>query len=417
MRTLILGLFALHFIFLAYFNNVYVAGLPVRSFLILLAGGLVVMRDYGTLFRIGLVSKVYLLLGIVGLLVSLANNVTPGNIANGELKLLQSYLMVLVAFFVVEQFGFRTLGYLVVGIALPSALVGILQGLDVQLAWKLQSGLLSIQNKELSDEIRSQMTEALSRPPGLSLYAIPQTYMLLGALMINLYLVLQNRYNPRFQMVAVAVGVILIGGIFASETRSAMGAALLMPALIYVILFPARVIPVTGLLVLLGAVAAIVMADKAGMDSRLVSLDDASAVGRATLYKYGTELFLQQPFGYGFNFDTVEYAVEYFVNDNNLFRYEPTEKAHYIVPVHNSILNLVHTFGFIGVLLLVYYVYRLIGNSWYRAVLIAGAFVNSIFHNAGILSNDLFMDMVIAVMMYELYRQNTAGAVAESRVH
>jgi len=198
MRTLILGLFALHFIFLAYFNNVYVAGLPVRSFLILLAGGLVVMRDYGTLFRIGLVSKVYLLLGIVGLLVSLANNVTPGNIANGELKLLQSYLMVLVAFFVVEQFGFRTLGYLVVGIALPSALVGILQGLDVQLAWKLQSGLLSIQNKELSDEIRSQMTEALSRPPGLSLYAIPQTYMLLGALMINLYLVLQNRYNPRF---------------------------------------------------------------------------------------------------------------------------------------------------------------------------------------------------------------------------
>ncbi|MBO0612365.1 hypothetical protein [Thiothrix fructosivorans] len=79
------------------------------------------------------------------------------------------------------------------------------------------------------------------------------------------------------------------------------------------------------------------------------------------------------------------------------------------MPVHNSILNLVHTFGFIGVLLLVYYVYRLIGNSWYRAVLIAGAFVNSIFHNAGILSNDLFMDMVIAVMMYELYRQNTAG--------
>ena len=35
MRTVILGLFALHFVFLAYLNNVYVAGLPVRSFLIL----------------------------------------------------------------------------------------------------------------------------------------------------------------------------------------------------------------------------------------------------------------------------------------------------------------------------------------------------------------------------------------------
>ncbi|MGB5597460.1 MAG: hypothetical protein WBM66_01995, partial [Thiothrix litoralis] len=73
MRTVILGVFALHFIFLAYLNNVYVAGLPVRSFLILLAGGLVVMRDYTTLFRIGLASKVYLLLAMLGLVVSLAN--------------------------------------------------------------------------------------------------------------------------------------------------------------------------------------------------------------------------------------------------------------------------------------------------------------------------------------------------------
>ena len=412
MRTVILGLFALHFVFLAYLNNVYVAGLPVRSFLILLVGGLIILRDYTVMFRIGLASKVYLLLAMLGLVVSLANNVTPGNIANGELKLLQSYLMVLGSFFVVEQFGFRTLGYLVVGIALPSALVGIMQGLDVQFAWTLQSVLASIQNKEISDEIQSQITEALLRPPGLSLYAIPQTYMLLGALALNLYLVLQNRYSPRFQMVALVVAVILAGGIFASETRSAMGAALLMPALIYLFLFPARVIPAAGLLVLLGGVAFVLLADKAGMDSRLVSLDDASAAGRSTLYKYGTELFLQRPFGYGFNFDTVEYAVEYFVNDNNIFHYEPSEKAHFIVPVHNSILNLVHTFGFSGVLLLVYYVYKLVGRAWYRAVFILGAFVNSIFHNAGILSNDLFMDMVIAVMLYELYRQNTAASAA-----
>lgn len=412
MRTVILGLFALHFVFLAYLNNVYVAGLPVRSFLILLVGGLIILRDYTVMFRIGLASKVYLLLAMLGLVVSLANNVTPGNIANGELKLLQSYLMVLGSFFVVEQFGFRTLGYLVVGIALPSALVGIMQGLDVQFAWKLQSVLASIQNKEISDEIQSQITEALLRPPGLSLYAIPQTYMLLGALALNLYLVLQNRYSPRFQMVALVVAVMLAGGIFASETRSAMGAALLMPALIYLFLFPARVIPAAGLLVLLGGVAFVLLADKAGMDSRLVSLDDASAAGRSTLYKYGTELFLQRPFGYGFNFDTVEYAVEYFVNDNNIFHYEPSEKAHFIVPVHNSILNLVHTFGFSGVLLLVYYVYKLVGRAWYRAVFILGAFVNSIFHNAGILSNDLFMDMVIAVMLYELYRQNTAASAA-----
>lgn len=410
MRAIILGLFALHFLFLAYFNNVYLAGLPVRSFLILLAGGLVVLRDYASLFRIGVVSKVYLLLAMIGLVVSLVNDVSPGNIANGELKLLQSYLMVLVAFFVVEQYGFRTLAYTVIAIALPSALLGIMQALDVQFAWKLHEGLMNLQNKELSDEIRSQITEVLIRPPGLSLYAIPQTYMLLGALILNLYLVLQHRHEPTIQLVALMVSVMLVGGIFASETRSAMGAALLMPALIYLFLFPARVLPAAGLLVLLGGIAAVLLADKAGLDSRLVSLDDASAAGRSTLYKYGTELFLQQPFGYGFNFDTVEYAVEYFINERNLFHYEPSEKAQYIVPVHNSILNLTHTFGFAGLLLLVYYVYRLVGRCWYRAVFILGAFVNSVFHNAGILSNDLFMDIVLAVMVYEQHRQPIAQA-------
>ncbi|OQX13678.1 MAG: hypothetical protein BWK73_11570 [Thiothrix lacustris] len=409
MRTVVLGVFALHFIFLAYLNNVYLAGLPIRSFLILLAGGLVIMLDYGVMFRLGVVSKVYALLAMLGLLVSLANSVPSGSIVNGELKLLQSYLMVLVAFFVVEQYGLRMLAYLVIGVALPSALVGIMQGLEVQFAWKLHGILMGIQNKALSDEIQSQITEALLRPPGLSLYAIPQTYLLLGALILNLYRVLQNRDNPRLQAIALVVSAVLVGGIFASETRSAMGAALLMPALIYLFVFPTRVIPLAGLLVLLGGVAAVLLADKAGLDSRLMNLDDASAVGRSTLYKYGTELFLQQPFGYGFNFDTVDYAIDYFINDNNLFHYEPHEKAHYIVPVHNSILNLVHTFGFAGVLLLGYYVYRLIGWAWYRAVFILGAFVNSIFHNAGILSNDLFMDIVIAVMVYELYRQRTTS--------
>lgn len=408
MRAIILGLFALHFLFLAYFNNVYLAGLPVRSFLILLTGGLVILRDYTTVFRIGLASRVYLLLAMIGLVVSLVHDVTPANLANGELKLLQSYLLILAAYFVVEQYGLRTLATIVIGIALPSAVIGILQGLDVQFAWQLHDSLMNLQNKELSDDIRAQIDEVLIRPPGLSLYAIPQTYMLLGALTLNLYLLLQQRDDTRIQLLGLLISVLLAGGIFASETRSAMGAALLIPALVYLFLFPARVLPIAGLLALLGGIAAVLLADKTGLDSRLVSLDDASAAGRSTLYKYGTELFLRQPFGYGFNFDTVNYAVEYFINERNLFHYEPSEKAQYIVPVHNSILNLMHTFGFAGLILLGYYVYRLVGRSWYRAVFIVGAFVNSVFHNAGILSNDLFMDIVIAVMLHEQYQPTPA---------
>lgn len=414
MRAVILGLFALHFIFLAYLNNVYLAGLPMRSFLILLLGGLVFLYDHTILARLGLVNMVYLPLAIIGLIVSIANNVTLGNIVNGELKLLQSYLMVLSAYFVMEQYGFRTLATVIVGIALPSAVIGILQGIDVHAAWSLHDALLNMQNKELSDDIRSQITEVLIRPPGLTLYAIPQTYMLLSAVIMTLYVVLRSPNDQPTQLMALVILALLTGGILASETRSALGAALFMSGIVYLVVFPDKIIPTGALLILLGVITFLVFGGSGGdVDLRLISLDDTSAEGRATLYKYGTELFLRQPFGYGFNFDTVEYATEYFVNGRNLFHYEPYEKAQYIVPVHNSILNLVHTYGFAGLLLLGYYVYRMIGGNWYRAAFIAGAFLNSIFHNVGILSNDLFMDIVLAVMLFEINQQQAIRLIQQ----
>ncbi|MBJ6611655.1 MAG: O-antigen ligase family protein [Candidatus Thiothrix moscowensis] len=414
MRILILGLFALHFIFLAYLNNVYLAGLPMRSFLILLLGGLIFLQDHTILARLHPVNLVYALLAIVGLVVSILHDVTLVNIFNGELKLLQSYLLVLAAYFILEQYGIRTLILVIVGIALPSAIIGILQALDVAAAWQWHTNLQAIQNKELSDESRIQIAEVLLRAPGLALYAIPQTYMLLSAMILTLYAVLRRPQDQPTQLLGAGILLILAAGIFASETRSAMGAALVMPAIIYLRQYPTKVIPAGILLLLAGMIVMLFSGDNgADVDSRLVSLDDASAVGRSTLYKYGTELFLQQPFGYGFNFDTVEYATEYFVNDRNLFAYEPYEKAQYIVPVHNSILNLVHTFGFIGLILLGYYVFRLVNGNWYRATFMLGSFMNSLFHNAGILSNDLFMDIVLAVMVYEVNQQNATVPVVQ----
>ena len=131
MRNVILGLFALHFIFLAYLNNVYVAGLPVRSFLILLAGSLVLLLDYNITTRIRPVNLVYSLLALIGLLVSIGNDVSLPNIINGELRLLQSYLMILVSVYILEQYGLKTLILTIVGLALPSAIIGVMQGLGV----------------------------------------------------------------------------------------------------------------------------------------------------------------------------------------------------------------------------------------------------------------------------------------------
>lgn len=401
MPKLIYSLFIVHLLFLAYLNNVYVAGVPARSLLILLTGFLVLVQRREILGEVILLNRVYVMLMVLGLLISLLNQVSLGSIINGELKLLQSYLVVLVSYYIVSNLGFRYLGGAFLLIVLPSALIGILQALEVNKAWLMHEMLMGLQNKEISDEIQSQIQEALSRPPGLALYAIPQTYMLLSAVIFSSYFVLSQQTEMRYQILLLLVNIALIGGIFASETRSAMGAAVFTLFIVYAWRFRSTTTMVTALAVAIGIAIYFIKTGDTALESRLVSLDDASAQGRKTLYKYGIDLFLQRPWGYGFNFDTVDYAHDFFINAQNLFSYGPHEKAQYIVPVHNSLLNLVHAFGAFGLLLFCYYLYCLLDGYWYRYVFLLGALMNSAFHNAGILSGDLFIDMVIGAFLYE----------------
>jgi hypothetical protein len=399
MRTIILWLFGLHFLFLAYLNNMYIGGLPSRSLLILLLAGLVILMDPSILTRLKPASLVYFLLALLGLLVSLANDTPSGNIVDGELKLLQSYLMILTSMFILEQFGFATLGKIALAITLPSALVGILQWSGVDAAWSIQKTLLELQDTvagTFDGELEGEL-----RPPGLALYAIPQTYMLLSSLMLCLYWLRQYLHDQYAQLILTSIAILLLGGIFASETRSAIVAALLIFSVSYASLFPFRILVSAIIVVLAGLFVYSLMDGNFVLDSRVVSLEDQSASGRYTLFKYGIDLFLNQPFGYGFGFNTTEYAQNFFFNDHNILEYHPNEKDQFLVPVHNFVLNLAHPFGFSALFIFGYYVYQLTKNNWYSALLIFGAFLNAIFHNAGVLNNDLFMDIIIAVMIYE----------------
>ncbi len=401
MQKIVFLLFVLHLIFLAYLNNVYVAGLPLRSVLILLSGMLVAFHQKDIFAEIQLVNKLYLLLMLYGLLISLLNQVELAKIINGELKLLQSYLVVLCGYYLVRNFGYKALAYMFLIIIVPSAVVGAMQALDVNKAWLLHDLVFSLQNKEISDDIQNQIIEALLRPPGLALYAIPQTYMLLSAVVFSSYLVLSSATSGRMQTVLLVINFIILAGLVASETRSAMGAALFIYGVVYFYKFRTASLMLLTIMVLAASAFFLWQSSDGMIDSRIVSLDDQSAQGRITLYKYGLELFFRRWWGYGFNFDTVAYAPHYFINNLNIFTYGPEEKAQYIVPVHNSILNTMHTFGLLGVIVLAYYLYRLVDGLWYRLVFVLGMLMNSSFHNAGILAGDLFVDIVIAVWLYE----------------
>lgn len=401
MSKIIFTLFVLHLVFLAYLNNFYLAGIPFRSVLIVVAGILVTLHQKEIFTEIKLANKVYLLLMGYGLLISLINQVELSKIINGELKLLQSYLVILCGYYLVRNFGFKSLAYTFLLVVTPSALVGIMQALDVNSAWVLHDALSTLQNKKISADIQGQIEEALLRAPGLALYAIPQTYMLLAAVVFSCYLVLSSELEGRYQFLLLMVNVVILFGIVASETRSAMGAALFMLTVIYVYKFRSASLIVISVILLAGILSYLFNINGTEIDYRIASLDDQSAKGRVTLYKYGIELFLQRWWGYGFNFDTVEYAPHYFINSLNLFSYGPDEKAQYIVPVHNSILNTMHTYGVFGVVVLGYYLFRLLDGFWYRFIFITGTLMNSSFHNAGILAGDLFIDMVIAALLYE----------------
>ena len=247
MPKFIYSLFIVHLLFLAYLNNVYFAGVPVRSLLILGTGLLVLVQQKAILSEVSLLNRVYLMLMVLGLLISLLNQVSLGSMINGELKLLQSYLVVLVSYYIVSNLGFKYLGGAFLLIVLPSALVGILQALEVNKAWLLHEMLMGLQNKEISDEIQSQIQEALSRPPGLALYAIPQTYMLLSAIIFSSYFVLSQQTETRHQILLLLVNIALLGGIFASETRSAMGAAVFTLFIVYAYRFRGMTAMLTGL--------------------------------------------------------------------------------------------------------------------------------------------------------------------------
>lgn len=400
LNKIILAMYLLHFILYSYLNVLYVAGFPLRSLVIVLTGMLVVASKYRIVKSLGIVNYIYVAFAVLGLIISVANDQSLSLIIDGELKLFQSYLVILVSYYILEEFGFKLLGIVVIIIVLPTALVGILQGLNIEPAWTLHDAIGRFMDVKMDEAF--QLAQK-GRAPGLANFAIPQTSLLLSVIFITCYFVLAVKNNNKLQYLLLVLNLIFLLAILASQTRSALGAALITISIIYFkTLNFKQLIPMIATFIIVAITFSVLSGSTTeNVDSRIAGFGDQSARDKLTLSKYSIELFIKEPFGYGFNFDTVKYATTFFTNEKNIFDYGILEKAQYLVPVHNAMAHILITYGFIGLILLFIYIYQMVKFRWYHILFVSSVLLNSSFHNMGILNGDLNIDMIFAIFLYE----------------
>ena len=400
LNKIILALFFLHFTLYSYLNVLYIAGFPLRSLVIVLTGALVLVSEYRLVKSLGIVNFIYIALAVLGFIISIINDRSFVLIIDGELKLLQSYLVILVSYYILVEFGFKLLGIVIIIITIPTAIFGILQGLDIDFAWVMHDVISHFMGVEMDKEF---LLAQQGRAPGLANFAIPQSSLLLNVIFLTCYFILAVKDNMKLQYLLFILNVIFILAILASQTRSALGAAFITLLIVYLkTLKFKQLLPISITLIILTLVFSVLLGNSPeSVDSRLTSLGDQSARDKLTLSKYSIELLAKQPYGYGFSFDTMNYATVFFLNQNTLFDYDVLEKAQYLVPVHNAMAHIAITYGFIGFILLFVYLYQLAKFRWYHILFVSSVLLNSSFHNMGILNGDLNIDMIFAIFLYE----------------
>ena len=420
MKYAILSIFVLHMVILTYLNNSYLAGLPFRSYLMVLCGGLVVLEGSHYFTDLKVANLVYGVLAVTGIIVSLYNTVFFPDILRGSIRLFQSWLITICSYYLLINFGYRAILYPILLVAIPSSIVGILQSIDLGFAWDLRAILGGLQNTETIQVLDADFVDTKTRPPGLTLFAITQVYLLFTAIALSLVVFCQKMDKNQPVWLVLAVIFILYAGMIASETRSAIGAGAVMIFVTFLKYRPASTLISSVILAIAAMSIQAYISTNKDDSSRVLNLGDKSAKGRAALYKYGLELAVKKPVGYGYSFDSVKLADEYFMNEKNWFNYNNEETAQFYVAIHNAVLNVTHVYGVLGMLVLIIYVFNLAKTNWFFLLVLGSYLVNSFFHNAGILNGDLYIDVFIAVILFYKYRvldKNTASALAKPTPH
>ncbi|NNE23345.1 MAG: O-antigen ligase family protein, partial [Rhizobiales bacterium] len=335
--------------------------------------------------------QVYMVFGVMALLggsLAFVHGEEFYSLAESLLRnTIQPVLIFLTVYLAIEIFGIRFVANTFLLFAVISSVAAIFQFVGFDPAWDVRRVLGSIQGDP--PDIKHILRTG-SRPMGLVFTPILFSYHLVCGYVIANILYRQGLMNPLLYAIFT---VIALFGATANGTRSLVLAILVSECLQLAVRGQLK----SYVLLAVGAVLA------AGgfyyletVGSRVVSADDSSAVGRFVLLKFGLQLVLDNPLGYGWGVKPGEYAWLFWEELSHL----PKASSVFRLGIHNAFVNFLLQYGIFGFSIIA----MLAVLHLRKAMAIAGAFlayfINAMFHNAGVFVGELYFWYAFAVFVY-----------------
>lgn len=371
------ALLALYVAFLiaSFFFTKASVGVPVRT-LILFAGLVLVVavfadETFQAMREVRSAFAFIIGIALLGLTVSVLNNVALEVAADYFSRFILQPLLV-VAFLAATLIilGQSRFGLPIVFLVLVSIVVAAGQYLKLPGFWEMRSALSAFQDEAFA-AAKQRLFVVQDRPMGLSLTTIHLSYQIVVA-----YIILKVVHHNGKLGKALQYGLILAlaFGAFVSGNRSCL-LAILVAEFAFAIATRDRTIFLATPLLVIGLVV-LALIDS---DNRTLTANDGSAMGRIPLYVLGLHLIADNPLGYGWGFDSRDYAYTYW---DIIGAYDNSKNAE-LFGLHNFFLNFLTTYGLITLPLFLCWALTRAQRAavWFILMLPYG--INAALHNDG----------------------------------
>jgi hypothetical protein len=415
-RTLIALLFAANMAFSIYLVRLGIGPLPVRVIFTLTAFVLIwmvrprLLSDAVWLHRKAIAFVV--LAAMIAAGVSLANRIEIGVIVQQIAEIYgQAVFGILIGYMLYCVCGVNTVIYVFVGVIFGSAAVAILQFLNFEPAWQLYLFLQSLQPQSITEDMFWH--DVRYRALGLSYTPVHlATQICIAFAAFYAYsvfrhgedLVVRRIFLPLW--IVFAIGLV---GCIASGNRSPM-----LGLAVFLFFFLVKKAPWAAIILGLGGIAVLLFGDLIvdllqNLGLRVLNTENSSSEGRAALRLFGTLLFLDNPFGYGVDFDSTKYWWLHWQDVQNL----ENPDAIMIHALHNYYLMILNKNGVLIVPFLAVAGWLLWKNKLFALGLLPYV-IHIFYHNDGPLQGDFMFWYIYPLFQATYLKMSAAGAPRRS---
>lgn len=340
---------------------------------------------------------VFIAIAVLGSFLTIANGQSVGTVVENNLSnIAQPFLIFICTCAILRLAGLKFTAWLLVGAALVTGTVALLQFAGVAPAWQMREWLGRFQGSPSNIE---EAVLSRTRPMGLSLTPIIFSYHIATAYVILNLLYRRQLMWPRVYGFLVLAMVAMAA---ANGTRS-----LLLAIFVHEFLFNITKLRLGSVvwLVTLGVLGTAGLLYLEAADSRVATLDDASAVGRTVLWTFGYKLALDHPFGLGWGFTPSDYAWLYWEYLADFAK----AQAVFRLAIHNTFLNFILIYGIYGLIIIGFTAYIKTRKFFTLIVAFTAYFVNAFFHNAGVFVGEYYFWFGFAIFLYVYAGQGVPG--------